>query len=366
MDRRPFNPDVMGGISKISCALLVTISAGVLTSREVRGQAGGRIFTLLKPEKTNLRFTNKVREDDSLHVLLYEYLYNGHGIGVGDFNGDGFDDVFISGNSTDNKLFLNKGNMQFEDVTRSAGVRGNGTWSTGVSIADVNNDGLPDIYVCHSGKHSADDLKNELFINTGLINGKPVFREEGAKYGLDAPGTQSTQAAFIDYDRDGDLDMFLLNHSMNTYSAFLNTRQRRATPDLRYGNRLFRNDVSVSGTYTDVTLKSGIINNALNYGLSVNVADINQDGWPDIYTTSDYTEHDCLYINNQNGTFTQSLDKSFHHVSKFSMGADIADFNNDGLPDVLTLDMLPEDNHRQKLLKGPDEYDQWLLQAAHA
>jgi hypothetical protein len=328
-----------------------------------QAQKSTPLFTLLKPDATGIRFTNKVREDDSLHVLAYEYLYNGHGIGIADFNNDGLQDVFISGNATPNKLFLNKGALKFDDITKVASVAGNGTWSTGVSIADVNGDGLADIYVCHSGKYKDSKLSNELFINTGVTDGKPTFKEQAKLYGLDARGTQSTQAAFFDYDRDGDLDMFLLNHSTNTYYAFLNTRKQRATPDLRYGNRLFRNDRQVDGStiFTDVTLQAGIVNNPLNYGLSVNISDLNQDGWPDIYTTSDYSEHDCYYVNNKNGTFTQSLQKSFSHISKFSMGADIADFNNDALPDVFTLDMLPADNHRQKLLKGPDEYDAYHL-----
>jgi hypothetical protein len=335
----------------------------LLAVSHTEAQKSTPLFTLLKPDATGIRFTNKVREDDSLHVLVYEYLYNGHGIGIADFNNDGLQDVFISGNATPNKLFLNKGSLKFDDITKVAAVAGNGTWSTGVSIADVNGDGLADIYVCHSGKFKDAKLSNELFINTGITDGKPVFKEQAKLYGLDAPGTQSTQAAFFDYDRDGDLDMFLLNHSTNTYYAFLNTRKQRATPDLRYGNRLFRNDKQADGStiYTDVTLKAGIINNPLNYGLSVNISDVNQDGWPDIYTTSDYSEHDCYYVNNKNGTFTQSLQKSFSHISKFSMGADIADFNNDALPDVFTLDMLPADNHRQKLLKGPDEYDAYHL-----
>ncbi len=177
-------------------------------------------------------------------------------------------------------------------------------------------------------------------------------------------GHMSTQAAFFDYDKDGDLDMFLLNHSNHSVNPFLNTREMRSTPNPYFGNRLFEN-VSENGKlkFTDVTKKAGIINNALNFGLSVIVADINQDGWPDLYTTSDYTEVDCYYVNNKNGTFTESLKKSFAHVSKFSMGADVNDFNNDGKPDVFTLDMLPEDNHRQKLLKGPDVYDQYHLVA---
>jgi hypothetical protein len=221
-----------------------------------------------------------------------------------------------------------------------------------------------DIYVCHSGKYSNPaQLTNELFINQGIRNGIPVFKEMSAEYGLDAPGTQSTQAVFFDYDRDGDLDMFLLNHSNHTYNPFLNTRKIRAAPNFDFGNRLFRQDRDANGHihFTDVTLEAGIVNNALNFGLSVTVSDVNGDCWPDIYTTSDYTEKDCFYLNNRDGSFTESLEKSFAHISKYSMGSDIADYNNDLRPDVLTLDMLPEDNHRQKLLKGPDHYDQYHL-----
>lgn len=342
----------------ISSFFLLFIIIPVYSQNKTTG-----LFTLVKEKESHLSFVNKVREDDSLNVFTYEYLYNGHGVGIADFNNDGLQDIFFSGNTTDSKLFLNKGNLIFEDVTKKAGVGGNGTWATGVSIADVNGDGLPDIYVCHSGYYKDPvKLSNQLFINTGLKNGVPVFKDMAKDYGLDLPGTQSTQAAFFDYDLDGDLDMFLLNHSNHTYNPFLNTRKQRATPDFNFGNRLFRNNMK-NGIphFEDITISAGIINNALNFGLGISISDINQDGWPDIYTTSDYTEQDCYYVNNKNGTFTQSLQKSFAHISKYSMGADIADYNNDGLPDVLTLDMLPEDNHRQKLLKGADEYDQYHL-----
>lgn len=324
------------------------------------------VFRKLLPKQTGVDFINRIQEDDSLHIFRYEYLYNGNGIGVGDFDGDGRADLFISGNTVPNKLYLNRsqdGRITFDDVTRKAKLEGNGKWATGVSVADVNGDGLPDIYVCHSGFYrKLSDKNNELFINQGVKNGVPVFKEVAVEAGLNAIGSQSTQAAFFDYDHDGDLDMFLLNHSNHTVNPFLNTREMRATPNPYFGNRLFEN-ISEKGKlkFKDVTQKAGIINNALNFGLSVIVADINQDGWPDLYTTSDYTEVDCYYVNNRDGTFTESLRKSFAHVSKFSMGADVADFNNDGLADVLTLDMLPEDNHRQKLLKGPDMYDQYHL-----
>jgi hypothetical protein len=325
-------------------------------------------FTRLSDKESKVTFVNTIQESDSLNIFHYEYLYNGNGIGIGDFDNDGTPDLFISGNTVRNKLYLNRsgkqpGKIVFEDVSKKAKVEGNGTWATGVSVADVNGDGLLDIYVCHSGFYrKLSDRNNELFINQGLKNGIPVFKEMAVASGLNAIGSQSTQAAFFDYDQDGDLDMFLLNHSNHSVNPFLNTREIRSTPNPYYGNRLFEN-VSENGklSFKDVTKKAGIINNALNFGLSVIVADINQDGWPDLYTTSDYTEVDCYYVNNRNGTFTESLKKSFGHVSKFSMGADVSDFNNDGKPDVLTLDMLPEDNHRQKLLKGPDVYDQYHL-----
>jgi len=337
--------------------LLAFSIATLLATAEANAQPP--LFTRLDAKQTGISFLNTIHEDDSINVMRYEYLYNGAGIGIADLNNDGLNDIYFSGNTGPGKLFLNKGGFRFEDVTHKAGVEGNGTWATGVSIADVNGDGLLDIYVCHSGKYSDPaKLSNQLFICQGIKDGIPVYKDMAAAYGLDAPGTQSTQAVFFDYDRDGDLDMFLLNHSNHTYNPFLNTRKIRSTPDMRFGNRLFRND---GGRFTDVTLEAGIVNNALNFGLSVTVSDLDGDGWPDIYTTSDYTEKDCYYHNDHNGHFTESLAKSFTHVSKYSMGSDIADYNNDGRPDVLTLDMLPEDNHRQKLLKGPDEYDEYHL-----
>lgn len=322
------------------------------------------LFELVDAKQSGIEFTNTVIETDSLHIMRYEYLYNGHGIGVGDFNNDGSPDVFISGNMVAPALYLNTGNFQFKNISAAAGIKYNNTWATGVSIADVNGDSLQDIYVSHSGYYPENETKlsNELWINKGVVNGIPQFQEMAAEYGLDLPGTQSTQAVFFDYDRDGDLDMFLVNHSNHTVNPFLNTRKVRSAPDMKHGNLLLRQDRDGGKIkFTDVTLAAGIINNALNFGLSATISDLNNDGWPDIYTTSDYTETDCFYLNNKNGTFTESLRKSFTHVSKYSMGSDIADYNNDGRPDVVTLDMLPEDNHRQKLLKGPDEYDQYHL-----
>ncbi|MDQ2753342.1 MAG: VCBS repeat-containing protein, partial [Bacteroidota bacterium] len=216
--------------------------------KKVQPGANLPLFSLLNAKQTGVSFINTIKEDDSLNVLRYEYLYNGAGVGIGDFNNDGLPDIFFSSNTSSNKLFINKGNFKFEDKTKDAHLEGNGTWSTGVSVADVNGDGLLDIYVCHSGKYNdPQKLSNELFINQGIQNGVPHFKEEAKEYGLDAPGTQSTQAAFFDYDGDGDLDMFLLNHSNNTYDPFINTNKIRAKPNLSFGNRLFRNDRDAAG-----------------------------------------------------------------------------------------------------------------------
>ncbi|MEO8569633.1 MAG: VCBS repeat-containing protein [Ginsengibacter sp.] len=355
---------------RLGVRLIIIISFiffGCHTNKEAK-----TLFTLMPSDQTGVNFTNTVPENDSLHIMNYEYLYNGHGVAAGDFNNDGWDDIFIAGNAVPNKLFINKKNspagqagFHFDDVTSGAGVAGNGTWSTGVCAADVNGDGLMDVYVCHSGKFSdSSKLSNELFINQGLNKESiPVFKNMAKEFGLDAPGTQSTMAVFFDYDKDGDLDMFLLNHSINSYDPFENTSIVRSKTSKEYGNRLFKNLLieTSENKFTDVTQQAGIQSHVYNYGLSVNVSDINMDGWPDIYTTSDYTEKDCYYINNKNGTFTESLENSFTQISKYSMGSDVADINNDAMPDVFTLDMLPEDNYRQKLLKGPDEYDKYHL-----
>ena len=336
---------------------------GIFIITHVTGQEKKPLFVEVPPQQSGIDFTNQISENDSMHIFKYEYLYNGHGMGVADFNRDGREDVFISGNIVANKLYLNKGQLTFEDVTEKAGVAGNGAWRTGVTIADVNGDGWPDIYLCHSGPKEGPAQRNELYVHQGLKNGVPLFREMAQQYGVDAPGTLSTHAAFFDYDLDGDLDLFLVNHSNHTFNPYLNTTKIRATPSMRFGNRLFRNDKTGKDDhkFTDVTLEAGIINNALNFGLSVAISDLNKDGWPDIYTSSDYTEQDYCYINEKNGKFKQVLQQSFTHISKFSMGADVADVNNDTWPDVFTLDMLPEDNFRQKLLKGPDEYDAYHM-----
>jgi hypothetical protein len=314
------------------------------------------LFTLQDPGNTNIAFTNTIEEDWKLNILKYEYMYNGGGVAAGDFNNDGLQDLYFTGNQVDNALYLNKGNWLFENIAGQAGVKGKKGWKTGVTTVDINNDGFLDLYVCYSGPGSDEDRANELFINNGKST--PSFTEQAKAFGIDASGTYSTQASFFDFDGDGDLDMFLLNHAKITYSPFYNTKKLRSLRHPRYGNRLYRND---NGKFTDVSTEAGIHGSGINFGLGVSISDLNEDGWPDIYVTNDYEEQDYFYLNEHNGTFRECLKESFRHIARFGMGSDIADFNNDGHTDVFVTDMLPEDNYRQKLLKGPDEFDKYNL-----
>ncbi|KAA0989726.1 VCBS repeat-containing protein [Dyadobacter aurulentus] len=326
-----------------------------------KGNAGPPLFTLLAPEKTKIDFANTLTEGLNTNVLMYEYFYNGGGVAAGDVNGDGLDDIYFTGNMVSNKLYINKGNMVFEDVTAQSAVGGREKpWKTGVTMADVNGDGKLDIYVCYSGNVSPESLRNQLFINKGNnANGIPQFEEKAVEYGLGDP-SNSTQAAFFDFDKDGDLDMFLLNHNPKSLPILdeASTADILRKDDPVTGVRLFRNDQKGSEpVFNDVTKQAGIHSSPLTYGLGIGIADINQDGWQDMYISNDYSVPDFLYINNRNGTFTDVIGEGIGHTSHSSMGNDIADFNNDGLPDIFTLDMLPEDNRRQKLLAGLDNYE---------
>ncbi|RYE04729.1 MAG: VCBS repeat-containing protein, partial [Sphingobacteriaceae bacterium] len=310
---------------------------------------------LLPSTQTNIHFSNAISENETLNVLSYEYFYNGGGVAVGDLNNDGLEDLFFTANMKPNKLYLNQGNFKFKDITTSASkeLEGRaGSWKTGVTMADVNGDGLLDIYICYSGKVDADTRRNQLFINQG--NGK--FAEKAREFGLDDPG-YATQAVFLDYDNDGDLDMFLLNHNIKKIDNMEFANVRNQTEE-NASNKLFINQ---NNHFTDVSKKAGIIQNPLTFGLGVAVADINKDGWPDIYVTNDYNEPDYVYVNNHNGTFSEQSKLLLRHISHFSMGVDIADFNNDGFPDMLTLDMLPQDNHRQKSLQMEENYESFEL-----
>ena len=324
------------------------------------------LFTLLTPHKTHVTFQNTINEGLNTNVLMYEYFYNGGGVAVGDINNDGLDDIYFTSNMESNRLYLNKGNMVFEDITTAAGVAGRGgPWKTGTTMADVNGDGLLDIYVCYSGNLSPEKRANQLFINQG----NNIFYEKAADYGLNSPAT-STQATFFDYDRDGDLDMFLLNHNPKSLPVLdeASTAEMLKKDDPMNGMRLFRQDTradanrkskSTEPIFHDVTQQAGLKSSALSYGLGAAMADYNGDGWTDMYISNDYTIPDFLYINNKKGGFIDVRATSIGHNSQFSMGSDAADINNDALTDIFTLDMLPEDNHRQKLLVAPDNYEKF-------
>jgi enediyne biosynthesis protein E4 len=307
-------------------------------------------FESLPASKTNISFTNKLEKRKLLNILYYLYYYNGGGVAIGDINNDGLQDIYFTANNTGgNKLYLNKGNFEFEDITDKAKVVGTADWCTGVTMADVNNDGYQDIYVSAvSGKYG---LKghNELFIN----NKNNTFTESAAAYGLNT-SCFTTQTTFFDYDHDGDLDCYLLNQSHHPHSNIVDTSYRRGYDTLS-GDRLYRNDLNTpSKKFTEVSKQAGIYQSNLGYGLGIAVADINNDGWDDIYAGNDFHENDYYYVNNGNGTFTESGANHFNHYSRFSMGNDIADYNNDGQLDIITVDMLPPD---EKTLKsyGSDE-----------
>ena len=308
-----------------------------------------RLFEKLTPKETNVTFENTVEEDSLFNSINYLYFYDGGGVAVGDINNDGLPDIYFTANMHSNRLYLNKGNFKFEDITEMAGV-GGGTegWTTGATMADVNGDGFLDIYVCRSNYM---DRKgpNQLFIN----NGDLTFTERAGEYGLAHIGL-SRQAAFFDYDLDGDLDMYLLNHSMHskkTYGAASKLRQIR---DDEAGDKLFRNE---AGRFINITEEAGIYQSILGYGLGVAIGDLNWDGYPDIYISNDFHEDDYLYYNNGDGTFTEALRESMGHISSASMGNDLADFNNDGLLDVVVLDMLPEREKIRKSSVSADPFD---------
>ncbi|WP_350286344.1 VCBS repeat-containing protein [uncultured Croceitalea sp.] len=305
----------------------------------------GALFHNPTAAQTGLDFENKLTETDDLNILDYLYFYNGGGVAVGDVNNDGLPDVFFSGNQVKNRLYINNGDMTFKDVTDSAGVGGNSTWNTGTVMGDVNGDGLLDIYVCAVVGINGFNGFNELFIN----NGDGTFTESAAKYGLDFD-SYSSSAAFLDFDLDGDLDMYLLNHAVHTENSF-GKANLRYSRDYQTGDKLLRND---GGRFTDVSEEAGIYGGINGYGLGLAVADFNMDGYPDIYVGNDFHEDDYYYLNNGNGTFTESLKKHFGHISRFSMGNDVADINRDGLPDLISLDMLPEDEIPLKASEGDE------------
>jgi hypothetical protein len=316
------------------------------------------LFELLEAGTTGIDFANSLTPKPELNMLKYMYFYNGAGVGAGDLNNDGLIDLYFAGNQVQDRLYLNEGNMKFRDATLASGIPTDGGWSTGVSVVDINNDGMLDIYVCRVGNYASLKNHNLLLVCQQIgKDGVPVYKEEAAVYGLDFSGF-STQAAFADLDKDGDLDMYLLNHSLRYNSTFRPRENFDNTYDSLSGDRIYKND---DDRFTDVTRASGIHSSNIGYGLGVCISDINHDGYPDIYVSNDFHENDYLYINKGDGTFSDELDQRIDHTSQFSMGVDIADVNNDLQPEIITLDMLPEDPYILKRSLGDDEYNLYRM-----
>ncbi|OGX91785.1 VCBS repeat-containing protein [Hymenobacter coccineus] len=338
------------------------LAAACQDKKATGGPNPNALFQLVPPAQSHVTFRNDLAEDELTNVLVYEYTYNGGGVALGDVNNDGLDDLYFTANKGSNKLYLNRGQLRFEDVTQAAGVGLPEGWKTGVTMVDINADGRLDMYVCRSGDRPGPQRQNQLFVNQGPDGqGMPRFREQAAACGL-ADSAFSTQAVFFDYDHDQDLDMLLLNHSPRRFESLDDSyiKQLLATPDPLTGLKLYQNEGSTAGAlphYREVATAAGLLNTRLSFGLGASVADFNHDGWPDIYVSSDYLAPDYLYLNNRNGTFTDRLGEQMGHTSLSSMGNDAADINNDGTPDLVTLDMLPADNRRQKLLFASDNFE---------
>ncbi len=318
------------------------------------------LFQKISSDKSGIHFNNKIVENDSINPIDITNIYNGGGVGIGDFNNDGLQDIYFTGNLVSNKLYLNKGKMHFEDITEKAGVTGKGKWCRGVSVVDINNDGWQDMYVCASMDKSPEKRRNLLYINQGLDkNGLPTFKELASEYGLDDT-THSTMAAFFDYDNDGDLDMYLaVNQVLKTVNPAI-YRPKITDGTFPSTGRLYRNDGNATlkhPVFTNVTKEAGLT--IEGYGHGVSIADINKDGWKDIFVTNDFNSNDLLYINNHDGTFTDKASSYFKHTSANGMGQDIIDINNDGLSDLVELDMNPEDNYRKKMMLSAGGYQNY-------
>jgi hypothetical protein len=337
-------------MSRIFCLWIVIVGLTACSTDS------GKLFRKLDAGKTGIRFNNKITENDSVNILDLEYVYNGGGVAIADFNNDSLPDVFFTGNMVPNQLYLNEGKVKFRDVSSVAGISGNSKWCTGVATVDINQDGLMDIYVCASIKNNPAERANMLFINRGPgENGIPKFVDEAAQYKIADTG-HSTNAAFFDYDNDGDLDLYVLTNKMD--KIYPNQYRRKITDGTsETTDRLYRNDWdSVQGhpVFTDVSRQAGIL--IEGFGLGLNVSDINKDGWKDVYVTNDFLTNDLLWINNGNGTFTNRAGEYFKHTSYSAMGNDIADINNDGLADIITADMLPGTNYRKKMMMSANNY----------
>ncbi|MEO5682952.1 MAG: VCBS repeat-containing protein [Chitinophagaceae bacterium] len=331
-----------------SCFALFTVLFSCHTDQQ-KLPVKDSLFSLLPSSETGIYFNNRVADTREMNILNYHNFYNGGGVAIGDVNNDGRPDIFFTANQQGNKLYINKGNWKFEDSTAKAGLTSTHQWHTGVTMVDINSDGWLDIYVCNSGVIASDDRANELYINQK--NG--TFKEDAHAYGLDDKG-ESTQAVFFDYDKDGDLDCFVLNNSHRSIESFGYDSKQRYTRDPNNGDRLYRND---GGRFADVSEQANIYGSEIGFGLGVAVSDLNNDGWDDMYVCNDFFERDYLYINNHDGTFKEVINDAIGHISNGSMGCDMADINNDGWPDIFTAEMLPENDYRLKTTLKFDEYD---------
>jgi hypothetical protein len=315
-----------------------------------------KLFTRVSSNDTNIQFNNNIIETDSFNILNSEYIFNGGGVGIGDFNNDGKPDIFFSGNQVANQLYLNEGDFSFKNISKKANIQAEASWNTGIAVTDINLDGFLDIYVCSAMLPSDEERKNLLFVNQGLDkDGVPIFKEMAETYGI-AGSANSMGATFFDYDKDGLLDLYVLNN-VDIHLLPANYRKKITDGTADSNDRLYRNNGD--GTFTDVSTKAGIT--IEGYGLGLAISDINYDGWPDIYVSNDYLSNDLLYINNKNGTFSNKISTEIKHQSKFSMGNDISDFNNDGYVDIITLDMLGETNQRTKTTIPNTKYANYIF-----
>ncbi|SMC44714.1 VCBS repeat-containing protein [Cellulophaga tyrosinoxydans] len=319
--------------------VVLCISICISCSRKQEEQTSS-LFSL-KNNSIGINFENKLTYTEDFNPYVYRNFYNGGGVAIGDINNDGLNDIYFTGNQVENKLYLNKGNWQFEDITDKANVACKDVWSSGATFADVNGDGFIDLYVCKSGKPGGENRHNELFIN----NGDLTFTESSKQYGLDVEGL-SVQAAFFDFDKDGDLDCYVLNNSIKSIGAFDLIKDQRNVPDPNgSGNKFFRND---EGVFVDITKEANIFSSKIGFGLGITLGDFNDDNWTDIFISNDFFEKDYLYINNQKGGFSEELEKYFSSISMGSMGADLADLNNDSFTDLMVTEMLPTTEERKK------------------
>ncbi|MEO5600765.1 MAG: VCBS repeat-containing protein [Cyclobacteriaceae bacterium] len=349
---------------------MVVIVLTASACEKKKEQRQDTLFVLLSPDASGVDFVNRITPDANTNILTYEYLYNGGGVGIGDFNNDGFQDIFLAGSQVPGKLYINKGatskaGFSFEDITKSSGISPHENWAFGVSVVDINQDGLQDIYISMGGPGNTNNFPNQLFVNQGVNrDNHPGFKEMAAVYGLADRG-HSIQSLFFDYDIDGDLDMYQLTgggfeRSPNNPSPIVKDGTAINT------DRLYRNDYDSGAghpVFTDVSKQAGIVEEG--YGLGVSLADFNEDGRPDVYVTNDYLTNDLLYINNGDGTFSEKVSEYFKHTSHFAMGNDVGDINNDGLMDVIAVDMLPDDHFRRKLMFGATQYNKFYYAVSH-